>query len=149
MSKVDMSVFEDVLEFYDGGISDMLFNMCEGDFRVTLNSFKEYPAYPRYSLKESDPELYNKQYSAYQEVRDYNNKLEEDYMESIGYKHLDQNGGGEGGQEACTGIFSFKGKIYCCEYAYYSFNGHEYDYIEDTIHEVKPVEKVITVYEKI
>lgn len=149
MSKVDMSVFEDVLEVYEEGISSMLFNMCEGDFSVTLDSFKEYPPFPNYSLKESDPELYKEQYTAYQEVREHNNKLERAYMEFIGYKHLEQEGGDTGGAEGCHGVFSFKGKYYRCHYSYYSYDGHQYDYIEDTIQEVKPVEKVVIVYEKI
>lgn len=150
MSKVDMSVFEDVLEVYQGdSLSEMLYNMCEGDFGVELPTFKKRPEYPRFSLKESDPELYEKMNTEYSEVRDYNNSLQDKYLSSIGYKHLEQEGGGTGGAEECHGVFTFKGKYYRCHYSYYSYNGHEYDYIEDTIEEVEPFEKTVTMYRKI
>lgn len=73
----------------------------------------------------------------------YEGNFEEDYQ----YEHLEQEGGGEGGGEYCYGVFSLKGKIYKGTYSYYSYNGHEYDGIERTLKEVKPVEKVVTVYE--
>lgn len=149
MSKVDMCVFNDVFELYGGDMSSMLYNMCEGNFSVKLDTFKEYPPYPSYQLRETDPDLHAEQFTAFTEVREYNNKLHEEYLESIGYKHLEQEGGGEGGAEDCHGVFSFKGKIYRGCYSYYSYNGHEYDYIESTLQEVKPVEKTIIVYEAI
>lgn len=73
-----------------------------------------------------------------------NNLIEYDQFD---YQHLQQEGGGEGGGEHCFGVFKLKGKIYRAEYSYYSYNGHEYDCILETLREVKPVEKTITVYE--
>lgn len=105
MSKVDMSVFEDVLEVYQDSLAEMLFNMCEGDFGVKLGSFKELPPYPRFALKQSEPELYAEQYEAYNTIREYNQVLEQEYFDSIGFKHLEQSGGGEGGGEYCSGSF--------------------------------------------
>lgn len=63
------------------------------------------------------------------------------------YEHLEQEGGGEGGSEYCHGVFKLKGKIYKAEYSYYSYDGHDYNGIYDTLKEVKPVEKTIIVYE--
>lgn len=150
MSKVDMSVFEDVLEVYQGSsLAEMLFNMCEGDFGVKLDSFKELPPWPCFSLKESDPESYAEQYEAYKTIREYNGILEQEYLDSIGFEHLEQSGGGEGGGEYCYGVFSLKGKYYRCNYSYYSYDGHDYDYIADTVEEVIPVEKTVIVYESV
>ena len=67
--------------------------------------------------------------------------------EYLNYEHLQQEGGGEGGAESCHGVFKLGDKIYKAEYSYYSHAGHEYDHILDTIQEVKPVQKTITVYE--
>lgn len=60
---------------------------------------------------------------------------------------IEQDGGGEGGGEYCYMIFSWKDKTYKIEYSYYSYNGHDFDGVEDTIREVVPVEKLVTVYE--
>jgi len=70
-----------------------------------------------------------------------------DIFSKYGYVHLEQEGGGEGGAEYCYGVFSLGGKTYKAEYSYYSYHGHDYDYILSTLREVKPVQKVITVYE--
>lgn len=69
------------------------------------------------------------------------------FVEEYGYKHIKQEGGGEGGAEYCFGIFQILDKFYKAEYSYYSYNGYEYGDISDTVREVKPVEKLITVYE--
>ena len=58
-----------------------------------------------------------------------------------------RSGGGEGGGEYCYGVICINGSYYKAEWFYYSYNGCEYDYILDTIKEVTPVEKTITVYE--
>lgn len=78
-----------------------------------------------------------------------NRDIREEYENCIGYNHLSQDGGGEGGSEECEGIFQLKGKTYRAHYSYYSYNGHEYDYIVDTLEEVKPVEKTVTVFESV
>lgn len=66
---------------------------------------------------------------------------------NLGYEHLEQEGGGEGGSEYCYGTFKLKGKVYQAEYSYYSYHGYEYDGILDSLKEVVPVEKTIIVYE--
>ena len=63
------------------------------------------------------------------------------------FKHLEQEGGGEGGAEYCYGVFELNGVIYKAEYSYYSYNGCEYDGIVSTLRVVTPVEKTVTVYE--
>ena len=62
------------------------------------------------------------------------------------YKHLEQEGGGEGNGEYCHGVFSLKGVCYKAEYSYYSYNGHDTDCILDTLCEVVPEQVVVTVY---
>ena len=76
---------------------------------------------------------------------DYTSLCEQ--LKTNGYEHLEQEGGGEGGAEHCYGVFRLKDKIYKAEYSYYSHNGDEFDGITDTLQEVVPVEKTITVYE--
>ena len=63
------------------------------------------------------------------------------------YTHLDQEGGGEGGAEDCYGVFRLGDRIFKAHYSYQSYNGHDYDDIQETVREVKPVEKTVTVYE--
>jgi len=74
---------------------------------------------------------------------DYNDEV----AERVNYEHLEQDGGGEGGSEYCYGVFKLKNKTYKAEYSYYSYNGHEYDYILSTLKEVNPVKKTVTVYQ--
>ena len=63
------------------------------------------------------------------------------------FKHKESDGGGEGGGEYCYGVIELDGTFYKAEWSYYSYQGCEYDYIEDTIKEVKPVQKMVTFYE--
>ncbi len=65
------------------------------------------------------------------------------------YEHIETEGGGEGGAEYCYGVFKLDGKSYKAEWSYYSYEGCNFDEIFDTLKEVKPVEKIITVYEPI
>ncbi len=62
-------------------------------------------------------------------------------------KLIEGDTGGEGSGEYCYSIFSWKDKVYKIEYSYYSYGGTDYDGVEDTIREVVPVEKLVTVYE--
>ncbi|CAM0054663.1 hypothetical protein VPHK406_0140 [Vibrio phage K406] len=63
------------------------------------------------------------------------------------FRNVESEGGGEGEGEYCYGIIELDGTFYKAEWSYYSYNGCDYDYINDTIKEVKPVQKMITVYE--
>lgn len=74
-------------------------------------------------------------------------ELNDDTFVKSEYTHLQQGGGGKDGSEYCYGVFKYKGKIYKAEYNYYSYHGHDYDNIVNTLREVKAVEKTITVYE--
>lgn len=69
------------------------------------------------------------------------------FLEDKGYETIESKGGYEGGGEYCYGVIRLGDKFYKTGWTYYSYNGCEYDYIEDTIKEVKPVEKTITIYE--
>lgn len=122
MSKVDMTPFEQILLdglTEDTDLSNLIYGLCNGDL---------------------DFISWGGGYSNYKE----NVKT---FKEKYGYAHLQQEGGGEGGSEYCFGVFALGGKVYRAEYSYYSYNGHEYDYIESTLKEVQPVQKTITVYE--
>lgn len=59
---------------------------------------------------------------------------------------VQQEGGGEGGAEDCFAVFSWKDKYYRVNYNYYSYHG--YDNLDmESIYEVFPKEKVVTVFE--
>ncbi len=62
-------------------------------------------------------------------------------------KFIEGETGGESSGEYCYAIFSWKEKVYKIEFSYYSYHGNDFDGVEDTIREVKPVEKLVTVYE--
>ena len=62
------------------------------------------------------------------------------------FKHLEQEGGGEGGAEYCYTVWSWKDKIYKMEYSYMSHCVHDFDEAMNTIREVKEVEKLVKVY---
>lgn len=81
--------------------------------------------------------------------------LEELFVENLvdgwgrlpkGAKHIEQDGGGEGGSEDCYAVFQWKDKFYRVDYNYYSYVGYENLHSEN-IYEVKPVEKTVTFYE--
>jgi len=68
------------------------------------------------------------------------------WLEDKGYKHRMQEGGGEGEAEFCEAVFTVGDKNYSCNYAYYSHNGHEFDYILGTLEFVESSTKVVTVW---
>ena len=147
MSQVDLSVFEEMNEImstdysYSGryDLNTFVYALCEGE--VFVSDEESGIIRPDKGDREwHDP--------AYQSELDIYWDAKKKYLNDvIGYTHLEQEGGGEGGSEYCYGVFELKGKIYKAEYQYYSHHGHEYDSILDTLQEVKPVEKTITVYE--
>jgi hypothetical protein len=77
------------------------------------------------------------------EIHGMNIELLDDY----GFEHMEQEGGGEGGSEYCWAVFRFKNKLYKTEYSYYSYDGHYYNDILETLREVVPTQKMVTVYE--
>lgn len=66
--------------------------------------------------------------------------------EEVGYEVLEEQTGGEGEGEYCYSVIKIGDKYFKAEWSYYSYNGCDYDYIEDTIKEVTPSTKTITVY---
>ena len=60
-------------------------------------------------------------------------------------KHLEQDGGGEGGGEHCETVVQAGGKYYKIVYSYYSYDG--YNYGDADVYEVVPVERLVTFYE--
>ena len=64
----------------------------------------------------------------------------------LDFEVVDGEGGTEGGGEYCYGVIRLGDTYYKAEWAYYSYDGSEYDYIKDTIRKVTPMEKTITVY---
>lgn len=125
MSEVDLSVFEDFGKaFYANFKEDVL----DSKFFYQLFRDELYDFYLPYNFGESK--------DAYLKA-----------VEPYDYKWIDGQVGGEGSGEYCWGVIRFKGKHYKAEWTYYSYNGCEYEDIISTIREVKPVEKLITVYE--
>lgn len=74
-------------------------------------------------------------------------RFSQNLRETHNLKVLEQEGGGEGGAEYCYMVFSWKDKIYKIEYSYQSYDGYDFDNVASTIREVKPVQKMVTVYE--
>lgn len=125
MSKVDLSVFEDFgKEFYDNYEEQGL------DTRFFYQLFTE--EFFNFSL----PYPFGESKEVYElAVKPYD------------YEWMTGQRGGEGSGEYCYGVIRFKGKFYKAEWTYYSYNGCEYEDIISTIREVKPVEKLVVVYE--
>ena len=132
MSEVDLKVFKDLMaagirSIYldedveaDGeDLDSVIFKLCENNFGGIIN------------IPYSDDKQYQSTLKSLKEEWDY--------------KHL--AGGGEGAAEYCYGVFRLKGVVYKAEYSYYSYEGHDYDGIVDTLKIVKPVEKTIVVWE--
>jgi len=71
---------------------------------------------------------------------------QEDINEILEYKHIEQEGGGEGGAEDCHTVFKVKGKFFRVDYSYYSHYGSNYDNIVNSLTEVFPKEVTVTVY---
>lgn len=71
---------------------------------------------------------------------------EGDYvMNGVDMKHIEQEGGGEGGGEHCETVIQVGEKHYKVVYSYYSYEG--YDYGGADVYEVVPVERLVTFYE--
>lgn len=66
-------------------------------------------------------------------------------MNGIDMKHIEQDGGGEGGGEHCETVVQAGDKYYKIVYSYYSYDG--YNYNDADVYEVVPVERLVTFYE--
>lgn len=126
MSKVEN--FPELNEFFEG-LSDAGFDLSP---KTIYNVFDE-------DCDVDHPEL---------DWRDAGSLFNRVYAE-FGVEQVEGQYGGEGEGEYCYEIIKVKDKYYRASWSYYSYQGCEYDWIEDTIQEVKPVEKTIIVYEAI
>lgn len=127
-NKVDLTVFEELTEVLDySDLDDLLVALADGDDIEVSNELNYSDGRDAYWAKQKE---------------NYNN-----FVETYGYSHLMQDGGGEGGAEYCEGVFKLKGVMYKVEWAYYSYNGYETGGATNTLRIVTPVEKTITVYE--
>ena len=118
---------------------NQLYDVVGGDLS------RDYFYYDLFSghLDEVGGEIYQNTEGGYREKR----KAVMDKLKDMEFDHIESEPGGEGEGEYCYGVVRLGEKYYKAEWTYYSYNGCEYDYIEDTIKEVTPVQKTITVYE--
>ena len=69
-----------------------------------------------------------------------------DYVvDGVDMKHIEQDGGGEGGGEHCETVVQAGDKYYKIVYSYYSYEGYNYDGAD--VYEVIPTERLVTFYE--
>lgn len=66
-------------------------------------------------------------------------------MDGVDMKHIEQDGGGEGGGEHCETVVQAGYKYYKIVYSYYSYDGYNYE--DADVYEVVPVERLVTFYE--
>lgn len=66
-------------------------------------------------------------------------------MNGVDMKHIEQDGGGEGGGEHCETVVQAGDKYYKIVYSYYSYDGYNYEGAD--VYEVTPVERLVTFYE--
>lgn len=134
----DTTIFTEIAKKLDTETHELVYHMASGG-----------------SIEEAvgTPELIQPNWKDREATQKYRQECEELVSEKIKnsgieeYEHLQRKGGGEGGSEYCFGVFKLNGKIYRADYSYYSYSGDEYASIVETLREVKPVEKTITVYE--
>lgn len=134
----DKTIFHEIAQNLNCGVDELVYRMSEDG---CIEDVVDTPEITRPDWNDRE---------ARQKYWEEREKLVSDKIKNSGieeYEHLDQEGGGEGGSEYCFGVFKLNGKIYRAEYSYYSHEGHHYDNIVETLREVKPVEKTITVYE--
>lgn len=76
----------------------------------------------------------------------FNGYINQDKVKAlnIDYSLEECKGGEEGGGEVCWGVIKLDDKYYRAYWSYYSYNGSEYDWIENTIEEVVPREVTVT-----
>ena len=110
-------------DFYNVDKDELVFSLAEGIINYYASDLK------------SDDISLDKFKEAFKELLDNN------------YAHVSSEGGGEGGAEYCESVFKYRDKYYKVYYYYYSHQGYETKDIHETICEVTPKQKVITVYE--
>lgn len=127
--KVNLQQFKELCKRLNAGDTDldsMIFYMANGCFEYFIREHADFTSDLDYSSKED---------------------IVLNIINELGYDNLHQEGGGEGGAEYCKGVFRLGDTIYSASYYYYSYDGYDYSDIQETLREVKPVQKTITVYE--
>jgi hypothetical protein len=136
LSKPEFRKFENLLKYTENDYMKTDIQDFEA-LLVTMKMMAKKDQYVPDTVKELVYDL------SENEIHGMNRELLDDY----GFEHMEQEGGGEGGSEYCWAVFRFKNKVYKTEYSYYSYDGHYYDEILDTLREVFPTQKMVTVYE--
>lgn len=141
MSKVDMKIFEDLKEalFYES-MAKLVYDLCLTD---GLDHYPTNLIKPKQDGRKWDDPEYRAEWDKYYEDKA---AQENQVLEKFGYEYIDGDSSGEGEGEHCYGVFKLGDNLYRASYYYYSHNGHEYDYIVDTLRIVTPSQKTITVY---
>ena len=140
-NKLDMGVFEELLANTSYNMDGLVVALADNSLFDQYQFDITYPSRGNRDFR--DPE-WNKEYEAYRQEYD---RLKNEVVEALGYEHLQQEGGGEGGAESCEGVFKLKGKMYQAFWRYYSHEGYETYGAAESLREVRPVQKTITVYE--
>lgn len=155
MSKVDMSVFEEIR-----GKLGLTMDMDELVVKMADGDFDPYPAEilerardkaeEATGLPKADLWSRNTDRDKRQEFRKVAREVEDRLREEVGpvcnYEHIAQDDDGEAWAEYCEGVFKLNGKYYQVSWRYYPSSGYETCRAADTIREVTPQEKVVTVY---
>ncbi len=164
MGNVDKQYFEELVEKLGVGedLDEMVVEMATGEFDPYPEwTYTEATKKAEETVKEEfgdwrdlpygDPvkaRAMAKFFSLRTELKaEYCKQVDESGELPVSYKHLMQEGGGEGGSEYCEGVFELDGKCYHVSWSYASHCGFDTDDAFNTLKEVTPKEKTITVYE--
>ncbi len=120
-----------------------------GEGRLYLDDIGSRTFYQLFSQDESPAYDLISGLFDYKTRQRFSNLVDVYLQEKHNFKSMECEGGGEGSGEYCYGVIRLDDKYFKAEWSYYSYNGCEYDGIEATIHEVKPVQKYVTVFEKV
>lgn len=137
-------VFGELAEELGVSLSDLLYDLAEGDCFDNISIFSTDLQYPKQGDRHRADDSFQKELAAYREERSKQVQAKKDEYE---YIHITSEGGGEGGTEDCFGVFSWKGVLYKTNWSYYSHQGYEYEYCDENLSIVRAKEKRVMVYE--
>ena len=120
------SVFK--IDGEDIDMDNVVHDLAEGDYFESIDMSKLIDGYDDMDWKEAT-------------------KAKDSKLVEIGYKHITQEGGGEGGSEYCYGVFELQGQVFKAEYRYYSHHGDDVGGCADSLRAVEAKEKTVIVYE--
>ena len=112
----------------DADIDNVIYNLADGDVFDEINLSRLIDGFSDMDWKQRG-------------------KAVDDKLEQLGYKHLVQEGGGEGGSEYCFGVFELQGVTYKASYSYRSYDGDDSYGCADSLKVVEAKEKTVIVYE--